>query len=273
MADGDRLPFASVKGRVSEAEWTARVELAALYRLMALEGWDDMICTHVSARIPGPENHFLINPYGLYFDEITASNLVKVTLDGQMVDQVQAFVNFFGFNIHAAVYAARPEVQYVSHLHTDYGVAVSAQTEGLLPISQHALAVLPLLGYHDYKRPAVDSDDCERLTQDLNDQAHGLDERERLTADLGTHNLLLMRNHGTLALGRTAADCWTATYYLEKACRHQVLALTAGREGVTLVPHATDEDGTKTFLGGGWTYMAWPGSLRRLARLSPGYDA
>jgi ribulose-5-phosphate 4-epimerase/fuculose-1-phosphate aldolase len=143
MADGTIAAQQPVKGRVGEAEWRARVELAALYRAVALHGWDDMIFTHISARVPGPEHHFLINPYGLFFEEITASSLVKVDPDGNVVQDTPFSINPAGFTIHSAVHAAREDAQVVVHLHTDQGVAVAAQAEGLLPLTQHALAVLP----------------------------------------------------------------------------------------------------------------------------------
>ena len=191
MADGSMVNVASLKGKVSDAEWQVRVNLAALYRLVAHMGWDDMIYTHISARIPGPEHHFLINPYGLFFEEITASSLVKIDLDGDIIQDTEYAINPAGFTIHSAVHAAREDAQFVMHLHSDQGVAVSAQTEGLLPISQHALVCIPQLSYHDYEGIALN-----------------LDERERLVADLGDKNMMLLRNHGTLAVGETAARCW-----------------------------------------------------------------
>ena len=257
MADGSQDSQASLKGQVSEGEWQARVDLAALYRLVALRGWDDMIFTHISARVPGPEHHFLINPYGHFFAEITASSLVKIDLDGFIVGESPYAINPAGFTIHSAVHQARPDAMFVMHLHTDQGVAVSAQSTGLLPLSQHALIVLPSLAYHDYEGIALE-----------------LDERERLVADLGDKILMILRNHGTLALGATAAECWVAMYYLERACRQQVLALSGGRDQVTLAPEETRETvagqvATALSLAG---RLAWPGSLRELGRKSPGYD-
>ena len=161
MADGvTTLASSSLKGQVSDEEWQARVDLAALYRLTALHGWDDMIFTHISARVPGPEHHFLINPYGWFFEEITASSLVKVDLEGNIVQQTSSFINPAGFTIHSAVHAAREDAQFVIHLHTDAGVAVAAQAEGLLPLTQHALVVLPQLAYHDYEGIALDLDEA-----------------------------------------------------------------------------------------------------------------
>jgi ribulose-5-phosphate 4-epimerase/fuculose-1-phosphate aldolase len=258
MADGSLTAGASLKGKVAEAEWQARVELAALYRLVAMSGWDDMIYTHISARVPGPEHHFLINPYGLYFDEMTASSLVKVDLEGRVLQETPYFINPAGFTIHSAVHAAREDACWVMHLHTDQGVAVSAQKEGLLPLTQHSLAVLPMLAYHDYEGIALD-----------------LDERQRLVADLGDKHVMLLRNHGTLSVGSTAAECWVRMFYLERSCRLQVLALTAGRDGVLIAPDAAQES-VKTQVSGTNSMgaaLAWPGALRRLDRHNPGYDA
>ena len=233
MADGSVVGAGSLKDKVSEGEWQARVDLAALYRLVALHGWDDMIFTHISARVPGPEHHFLINPYGLFFGEITASSLVKVDPEGNIVQQTPHMVNPAGFTIHSAIHAARDDAHFVMHLHTDQGVAVAAQAEGLLPLSQHALVVLPQLAYHDYEGIALN-----------------LDERERLVADLGDKSLMLLRNHGTLAVGSTAAECWMGMFYLERACKQQVMALSAGREHVLLAPQAA-QDVVRSQSGGG----------------------
>jgi ribulose-5-phosphate 4-epimerase/fuculose-1-phosphate aldolase len=257
MADGSVAGLSSLKGKVSEEEWQARVDLAALYRLVALYGWDDMIYTHISARIPGTDHHFLINPYGLFFDEITASSLVKIDLEGKILQDTPYFINPAGFTIHSAVHAAREDAHYVMHLHSDQGVAVSAQKEGLLPLSQHALIVLPKLAYHDYEGIALN-----------------LDERERLVNDLGPNaTLMLLRNHGTLAVGQTAGECWNGMFYLERACKQQVMALSAGRENVLIAPEAAQREvrqQTGRGTGGG---LAWPGALRRLDRENPGYDA
>jgi len=258
MADGSLAGIASLKGKVSEAEWHARTELAALYRLVALHGWDEMVFTHISARVPGPEHHFLINPYGLFFGEITASSLVKVDLDGQIVQDTPYAVNPAGFTIHSAVHAARDDAHYVMHLHTNQGVAVSSHAEGLLPLNQHALIIRPILAYHDYEGIALN-----------------LDERERLVADLGDKSVMLLRNHGTMAVGATAGQCWLGMYYLERACMQQVMALSIGRENVLLAPQAAQDtvraQAGNSFIPSG--KLAWPGCLRRLERESPGYDA
>jgi ribulose-5-phosphate 4-epimerase/fuculose-1-phosphate aldolase len=256
MADGSVAGITSLKGRVSAEEWQARVDLAALYRLVALYGWDDMIYTHISARLPGPDHHFLINPYGLMFDEITASSLVKIDLDGNILQETPYFINPAGFTIHSAVHAARDDAKYVMHLHSDHGVAVAAQKYGLLPLSQHALIVLPRLAYHDYEGIALNHD-----------------ERERLVADIGDKHLMLLRNHGTLSVGETAAECWVGMYYLERACQMQVAALSAGRDGVLTAPEASQAEVRKQTQRGVGGALAWPGCLRKLDRQLPGYDA
>lgn len=255
MADDART--ISVKSRVSAEEWKVRVELAALYRLVALYGWDDMIFTHISARVPGPEHHFLINPYGYFFNEITASSLVKVDLEGNIVEPTEHYINPAGFTIHSAIHAAREDAKFVLHVHTDAGIAVAATKEGLLPISQHALAVLPNLAYHDYEGIALD-----------------LDERERLVRDLGDKTSMLLWNHGTLAVGETASACWLNIFFLERACQIQVLASAPGREHLRMAPDEaiqTVQEQQAATRGIG-AMLAWPGCLRKLDRESPGYD-
>src|SRR6267378_207642 len=175
--------------QVSDPEWQARVDLAAAYRLVALYGWDDLIFTHISARVPGAEHHFLLNPYGMMFEEVTASSLVKVDLAGNKVADSPYFVTPAGFTIHSAVHAAREDALCVMHLHTDYGIAVSAQKDGLLPISQQAMLALASLTYHDYEGLALNEDEKPRLVDDLGDKLH-----------------MILRNHGLLTLGRTTAE-------------------------------------------------------------------
>ncbi len=252
----DDVKPASKSQTCSAEEWKVRVELAALYRLVALHGWDDMIYTHISARVPGPEHHFLINPYGMFFDEITASSLVKIDLDGNIVEPSDYAVNPAGFTIHSAIHAAREDAKFVLHVHADAGIAVSAMKEGLLPLSQHALIVMPHVAYHEYEGIALD-----------------LGERERLVKDLGDKQLMILWNHGTLATGETAADCWQGIFFLERACKQQVMALAGGRENVRLVPKEAQETVKQQVAGGMRGGLAWPGCLRKLDRLSPGYDA
>jgi ribulose-5-phosphate 4-epimerase/fuculose-1-phosphate aldolase len=249
----------SVKARCSEAEWKARVDLAALYRLVALHGWDDLIFTHISMRVPGPEHHFLINPYGLMFDEITASSLVKVDLDGGIVEPTPYYINPAGFTIHSAIHAAREDATCVIHLHSDAGVAVSAMDGGLQPLTQHALIALPQVAYHDYEGIALN-----------------LDERERIVADLGqTKRLMILKNHGTLAVGSSASEAFLGIYFLEKACIQQVMAMSGGADGVLLAPQAA-QDEVRSQVSGNMaviSQLTWPGLIRKLDRALPEYDA
>src|SRR5256884_3555601 len=211
-----RQSMAGVVQETSEQEWQARVDLAAAYRLVAHYGWDDLIFTHLSARVPGPEHHFLINPYGMMFEEITASSLVKVNLEGQIVMSSPYFINPAGFTIHSAVHAAREDALCVVHLHTDYGVAVSAQKNGLLPVSQQSLFALASLAYHEYEGLALKEA-----------------EKSRLVADLGDKMNMILRNHGLLTVGKTAAEAFLSMYILERACRIQILAQSGAS---TLLP-------------------------------------
>src|SRR6478609_5723075 len=181
----------SLKGKVSDEEWAIRVDLAAAYRLVAHYGWDDLIFTHLSARVPGPEHHFLLNPYQLMFEEVTASSLVKVDMKGDPVDPTPFITNAAGFTIHSALHMAREDAQAVIHLHTPDGQAVSAHGEGLLPLTQTAMLIRGDVAFHDYEGVAVD-----------------LGERERLVADLGTKNTMILRNHGTLAVGKNVGGCF-----------------------------------------------------------------
>ena len=262
MADGSQSSPISLKPHVSPEEWAARVELAALYRLVALFGWDDLIYTHISARVPGPDAHFLINPYGLFFDEITASSLIKVDLDGRIIpgapqSQAEYGINYAGYVIHSAIHGAREDAHFVIHLHSPDGIAVASQKEGLLPLNQHSLIVIPRLAYHGYEGIALN-----------------LDERERLIADLGDKSLLLLRNHGTLALGPTAAAAFQGIYLLEKSATIQIKTLSAGRDGILLAPEAAQAEVCRQTADPSPSHAAlpWPGLLRKLARHSPGYD-
>lgn len=244
--------------RAGDVEWRARVDCAALYRLIALYGWDDMVFTHISLRIPGPEHHFLINPYGFMFDEITASSLVKVDLDGNVVSPTPYFINPAGFTIHSAIHAAREDAMCVIHCHTDAGVAVSAQKGGLLPISQTAMACTKDLAYHDYEGVALD-----------------LDERERLVADIGEHSFMLLRNHGTLTVGDSAPGAFMRMFYLERACKMQVLAQAGGGELLTCDEEMEVRVGKQVSPAFNQAFggmLAWPGLLRKVARQSPGFN-
>ncbi len=249
---------------ISDAEWQVRVDLAAFYRLSALYGWDDLIFTHISARVPGPDHHFLINPYGLGFDEITASSLVKVDLDGNLIEPGEYGINYAGYVIHSAIHAARPDAQFIAHFHSADGMAVSAHAEGLLPLNQKALAILPRLSYHDYEGVALN-----------------LDERDRLAADLGDTKIMLLRNHGTLALGESVGEAWLNIYSLESACIAQVRTLSIGREHVLIAPEAAQEEVRRQMTerrgidrsGARSTHqLVWEAALRKIDRFLPGYD-
>lgn len=237
-------------------EWQARVDLAAAYRLVAHYGWDDLIFTHISARVPGPEHHFLINPYGMMFEEITASSLVKVDLDGRIVSESPYVINPAGFTIHSAVHAAREDALCVMHLHTDYGIAVSVQRDGLLPISQQSLFPLASLAYHDYEGLALNEEEKPRLIQDLGDR-----------------NYMILRNHGLLTIGKTVAEAFLSMYILERACRIQILA-QSGKGELLPVPvqilKRTAAQMNAVTVGQG-ADLTWPGLLRKLDRLDPSF--
>jgi ribulose-5-phosphate 4-epimerase/fuculose-1-phosphate aldolase len=247
----------SLEGKVSAEEWKVRVDLAAAYRLIAHYGWDDLIFTHLSARVPGPEHHFLLNPYNLMFEEVTASSLVKVDMNGLPVEPTPFITNPAGFTIHSAIHMARPDAHAVIHLHTPHGQAVSAHNEGLLPLTQTAMLIRDEVAYHDYEGVAVD-----------------LDERERIIADLGSKCAMLLRNHGTLAVGETVGEAIVRIYFLERACRAQILALSAGENNLNNPPQGSPEVtaqqgkiGLKLAAGA----LAWPALLRKAHRLDPAF--
>ncbi len=256
MSAPEKATESNVRDLVSPEEWQTRVDLAAAYRIVADYGWDDLVFTHISARVPGPEHHFLINPYGMMFEEITASSLVKVDLAGKIVMNSDYQINPAGFTIHSAVHAAREDALCVMHLHTNYGIAVSAQQDGLLPISQQALFVLASLGYHDYEGLA------------LNDE-----EKPRLVADLAKKTFLILRNHGLLTVGQSVADAFLSMFLLERACKIQILAQAGGGK---LIPISDDilaqipaQEAIVT--QGGRGGLAWPSLLRRLDRMGANY--
>ncbi len=245
----------SLKEVVSADEWQLRCDLAAAYRLVAAYGWSDLVFTHISARIPGPEHHFLINPYGLMFDEITASSLVRVDQDCNKLSDSPFPVNPAGFVIHSAIHAVREDAGCVLHTHSRAGVAVSAQKCGVLPISQQSTFVLGSLGYHAYEGVA------------LRDE-----EKPRLQADLGTANYLMLRNHGLLTVGRTIAEAFLNMYIFEATCRIQLDA-QAGGELVHVNPKILEGMAgvMKTATAGQGANLAWPALLRKAERLDPGY--
>jgi len=241
---------------IEPTEQSLRVDLAACYRLIAHFGWDDLVFTHVSARVPGGHHHFLINPYGMLFDEITASSLVKVGENGEKVDKSPHPVNPAGFVIHSAVHAGRPDVGCVLHVHAPVGVAVSAQKEGLLPISQQATIALTSLAYHDYEGIALRDD-----------------EKPRLVRDLGDRTCLILRNHGLLTVGGTIADAFLAMFTLVRACEVQLLAQSGGAKLLTVDPGilAGVRENARAVTKGLGSAIAWPALLRRLDRIDAGY--
>jgi ribulose-5-phosphate 4-epimerase/fuculose-1-phosphate aldolase len=247
---------AAVRDMVSTEEWQTRLDLAAAYRLVALFGWDDLIFTHISARVPGPEHHFLINPYGMMFDEITASSLVKVGLDGKKVMDSSYDINPAGFTIHSAIHAAREDALCVMHLHTRHGVAISAKKQGLLPISQQSLFVLASLAYHDYEGLALNEG-----------------EKPRLVGDLGNKNNLILRNHGLLTIGSNAAEAFLAMYNLERACEIQLMAEAGGTELIAIPTPILKgiEAQAKVVTKGIGADLVWPGLLRKLDRIDASY--
>lgn len=247
---------ASIKNNVSAEEWQARVELAALYRLVALYGWDDLIFTHISARVPNEDGHFLINPYGFLFDEITASSLVKVNLQGEIVSETPYFINPAGFTIHSAVHEARHDVACVLHTHTHHGVAVSAQKDGLLAISQTSLFPHIGLAYHNYEGVALNPE-----------------EKPRLVADLGTNNFMILRNHGLLTCGKSMAEAFLAMYVLETACKIQILAQSGGKDLIEVHPQivAGIKMQSDLVLKGMGAELAFPALLRKLDRIDDSY--
>ena len=249
----------STSATSSDQERAVREDLAACYRLVALYGWDDLIFTHISARIPGTDDEFLINPFGMMFDEVTATSLVKINLQGEKVGDSPYPVNPAGFTIHSAVHQVRHDAECVIHLHTIAGTAVATDPRGLLPLNQTALLVRDDVAYHDFEGVAVD-----------------LDERPRLQKDLGDKNIMLLRNHGTLAVGPTIAEAFLRIYFIERACAMQVTTLSS--TGGAFHPTADDvqdkvaEQGRDEELARmSANMLAWPALRRRLDRIDPSY--
>jgi ribulose-5-phosphate 4-epimerase/fuculose-1-phosphate aldolase len=239
----------------SDAEWNTRVDLAACYRITAFYGWDDLIATHISARVPGEDDAFLINNFGLLFDEITASSLVKVNLAGEVLSPIGGNVNPAGFTIHSAVYQVRDDAGAVIHLHTLDGMAVSTSADGLLPLTQTAMTVCGDIAYHDFEGVALD-----------------LAEREHLQEDLGFNNHMILRHHGTMSVGDSVATAFARIYQLERACSAQVRALATRSDLATVDPAAiakTVSPGGDGLVGFG--RLAWPAVRRKVDRLDPSY--
>ncbi len=249
------LNIPSLKNSVSPEEWQLRVDLAACYRLVAAYGWSDLVFTHVSARIPGPEHHFLINPYGLMFDEITASSLVKIDQNCNKISESAYPVNPAGFTIHSCIHQVREDAGCVLHTHTRAGIAVSAQKDGVLPLSQQSTFVLASLAYHDYEGVA------------LNDA-----EKPRLQADLGNANFLMLRNHGLLTVGRTIPDAFLSMYTFENTCRIQIDAQAGGDLNYVQPNVVAGNAGImKIATAGQGAALAWPALLRKLDRMDESY--
>jgi ribulose-5-phosphate 4-epimerase/fuculose-1-phosphate aldolase len=259
----DPARAAGAQARFGAEEWRTRVDLAAAYRLVAHHGLDDSIYTHISARVPGSDGHFLINPFGLRFEEVTASNLVKIDVDGAVVDDPEGHgVNAAGFTIHSAVHLARHDAHCVLHTHTEAGVAVACQEDGLLPVSQWALTFHGRIGYHPYEAVALD-----------------LDERDRLAADLGDNAALILQNHGLMTVGRSVAEAWSLMHVLERACRSQ-LQLQASGARITPVSEQIRAktarqiwDELDRIADGSAPDLEWVAWHRLLQRVQPGYDA
>ena len=248
----------SLQDQVSPEEWQLRLDLAAAYRLVALHGWSDLVFTHISARIPGPEHHFLINPYGMMFDEITASSLVKVDQDCNKLSDSPFPVNPAGFTIHSAIHAAREDAGCVLHTHTRAGVGVAAQRDGVLPISQQSTFVLASLAYHAYEGVAFREE-----------------EKPRLQADLGERNFLMLRNHGLLTVGRTIADAFLHMYLFESTCQIQLAAQSGGAVLTEVNPQIVQgvAHAMKVQTGGMGGAFVWPALIRKLDRTDTGWRA
>ncbi len=248
--------MASVRDQVSAIEWETRVNLAAAYNLVAMYGWDDLIFTHISARVPGSDAHFLINPYGMMFDEVSASSLVKVDLHGNKVMPSDYDINPAGFIIHSAVHEARNDAHCVMHLHTKEGVAVSAQAQGLLAISQQSLFPLSGLSYHAYEGVALNPE-----------------EKVRLVADLGSTDFMILRNHGLLTCAENVADAFLNMFILQRACEVQLLAQSGGAELIPIPQPivAGIKQAAKQVTRNAGGKLAWPGLLRKLGRINAPY--
>jgi len=251
-----------LEGKVSDKEWQVRKDLAATYRLCAMHAWTDLVFTHISARLPDEEGEerFLINPYGVMFDEMTASSLVKIDGNGKICQETDYFVNPAGFTIHSAVHMAREDAGCVIHVHTPYGIAVSIQKPGLRRYSQFSMQVYDDIAYHDYEGIALE-----------------LDERERLVKDLGSHSLMILRNHGTLTLGKTCGIAFLRMYFLENACKTQIFAQSIGDESQlneepAEMGNRVYQQGAAAFVPGLGDNLIWPGLMRKLNRVNPGYD-
>ena len=258
----DPTTIERLEGKVSDREWQIRKNLAATYRLCAMHGWTDLVFTHISARLPDEdgEHRFLINPYGVMFDEMTASALVKIDGSGKICQETSYFINPAGFTIHSAVHLARADAGCVIHVHTPYGMAVSAQKKGLRRYTQMAMQVYNDLAYHDYEGIALE-----------------LDERDRIVKNLGAKSLLMLRNHGTLTVGPTCGTAFLRMYFLENACKAQIFAQSVGHEDLLVeepqeMADRVGQQGAAAFIPGMGDNLIWPGLMRKLARTNPGHE-
>lgn len=250
------LPQLDLKNKVSAEEWQARVDLAACYRLVEDMGWGDLIYTHISAKVPGTE-HYLVNAFGLSFDEVTASNLVKVDLQGNILDETPFDINPAGFTIHSAVHEARADAHCVIHLHTNATIAVSTLKQGLLPLSQYSCFSLNSIGHHGYEGLAVNPE-----------------EKKRLQEDMGTNNFLLLPNHGALTVGPTVGDAFMRMYDLQRACEIQLLVQATGQEVIEVAPEIVEgisKQANVVHSGSTGGQKSWPAMLRKAYRLDPGF--
>jgi ribulose-5-phosphate 4-epimerase/fuculose-1-phosphate aldolase len=250
----NKIIMVDVKATVSKEEWETRVDLAAFYRTIPYFGWDDLIFTHISAKVPGTEDHFLINPYGFLFEEITASNLVKVDLKGKIISETNNFINPAGFTIHSAIHEAREDAHCIVHLHSNDGVAVASLKDGLLPLSQTGMLVRSQIAYHDYEGVALFDD-----------------EKERLVKDLGENKLMILRNHGTLAMGTNVAEAFTNIYFLEKACTYQVRAMAGSldfNQPSDAAIETTRQQGQAREMAAA---LLWPAVKRKMEKLDPSF--
>jgi len=244
----------SLRQRVSDEEWQARVDLAAAYRLVAHYGWTHLINNHISLRVPGTQDQFLINPYGLLYEQVTASNLVKIDVDGNILDETPYQVNRAGFVIHSAIHMARKDLHAVLHTHTVAGQAVSALDRGLLPLNQSAMRFYKRIGHHDFEGVAND-----------------LDERERIVADLGEHKCLILKHHGLLTAGVNVGEAFNLMYYLEKSCETQMMVL-ASNQPYSLPSEASCEKSAQIFWGNGRVHdRDWPALMQLVESIDPSF--
>lgn len=251
------IEIPSVRDKVSAEEWEARVNLACAYRLVDHFGWTHLTANHISLRVPGDEEHFLLNPYGLFYDEVTASSLVKIDLDGNKIMESEFGINQAGYVIHSAIHAARKDVTCALHTHTEAGMAVSAQKDGLLPLSMSAIRFHDRIAYHDYEGVTLD-----------------VEERDSIVADLGDKYAMILRNHGLLTLGRNLGEAFYLMYNLEKACRSQLAAMAGGTELEIPPEHVLQKSAEQSWRPNNSNtdqHPAWPALMRRMDRIDPSY--